>query len=310
MRGVADRRTVLAGAGVLLLAACSRTPEAPAADVPRLMLGELEARHGGRIGVAALDLASGRRALWRSQERFAFCSTFKLFLAAATLERVGRGEERLDRAVPITRADMIPHAPVTEKAVGGSLTIGELAQAIVEVSDNPAANILIREMGGLTAWRDWTKTLGDSTTLISRLEPELNSALPNDPRDTALPAQTLGNLREVMFGNRLTAEHAQMLEAWLIASPTGAGRIKAAAPQGWRVAHKTGTGSDGPTNDIGVLWPVSGSPILMVVYYDGVEGATPDQRDAVVADATRQALKVLGVEGLGVEGPGVEGSGT
>lgn len=291
----ADRRTVLAGAGALMLtAACSRTPDAPEAEVPHLSLSVLEQQAGGRIGVAALDLASGRRALWRAQERFAFCSTFKLFLAAATLERVGRGEERLDRAVPVTRADMIPHAPITEKAVGRTLTIGQLCQAIVEVSDNPAANILIREMGGLPAWRDWVKALGDSTTTISRLEPDLNSALPNDPRDTALPEQTLGNLREVLFGNRLTAEHAQMLEGWLIASPTGPGRIKAAAPEGWRVAHKTGTGSNGPTNDIGVLWPVSGSPILMVVYYHGIEASTPEQRDAVVAEATRQALKVLG----------------
>ena len=306
-RGVglgADRRTVLVGAGALLLAACSRTPDAPEAEVPHLMLGELETQHGGRLGVAALDLASGRRALWRSQERFAFCSTFKLFLAAATLERIGRGEERLDRAVPVTRADIVPHAPVTEKAVGRTLTIGELAQPIVEVSDNPAANILIREMGGLPAWRDWVKTLGDSTTAISRLEPDLNSALPNDPRDTALPEQTLGNLREVMFANRLTAEHSQMLESWLVASPTGPGRIKAAAPEGWRVAHKTGTGSGGPTNDIGVLWPVTGSPILMVVYYHADETSTPEQRDAVVAEATRRALKVLGHEGSGHEGAG------
>jgi len=290
----ADRRTVLIGAGALLLAACSRTSGTTEDETPHLMLGELETRHGGRLGVAALDLASGRRALWRSQERFAFCSTFKLFLAAATLERAGRGEERLDRAVPITRADMVPHAPVTEKAIGRTLTIRELAQAIVEVSDNPAANILIREMGGLPAWRDWVKGLGDSTTTISRLEPDLNSALPNDPRDTALPEQTLGNLREVLFGDRLSAEHAQLLEDWLVASPTGPGRIKAAAPEGWRVAHKTGTGSGGPTNDIGVLQPVSGSPILMIVYYHADETSTPEQRDAVVAEATRRALAVLG----------------
>ena len=57
-------------------------------------------------------------------------------------------------------------------------------QAAVEVSDNPAANILIREMGGIGVWRSWWPTFGDTTTVISRLEPDLNTALPDDPRDT------------------------------------------------------------------------------------------------------------------------------
>jgi beta-lactamase class A len=244
--------------------------------------------------VAALDVGSQRRVSWRGQERFAFCSTFKAFLAVATLERVQREEEQLDRAVAVTRADMIPHAPVTEKAIGRTLTIRELMQAAVEVSDNPAANILIREMGGIAVWRSWWPTFGDTTTVISRLEPDLNTALPNDPRDTCLPDQTIANIRELAFSDRLTPEHDQLISGWMIASPTGPNRIKAGAPQGWTVAHKTGTGSNGATNDIGMLTPLSGSPVLLAAYFTGAPEATDDQRDAVIAEATRRALKALG----------------
>ena len=291
-----DRRTLIGGAGALALVGCyPRRDEPQAEEAPQpFLLNDLEERHGGRLGVAALDIGSQRRVSWRGQERFAFCSTFKAFLAVATLERVQREEERLDRAVAVTRADMIPHAPVTEKAIGRTLTIRQLMQAAVEVSDNPAANILIREMGGIAVWRSWWPTFGDTTTVISRLEPDLNTALPNDPRDTCLPDQTIANIRELAFSDRLTPEHDQLISGWMIASPTGPNRIKAGAPQGWTVAHKTGTGANGATNDIGVLTPLSGSPVLMAAYFTGAPEATDDQRDAVIAEATRRALKALG----------------
>ncbi|MFN3876868.1 MAG: class A beta-lactamase [Brevundimonas sp.] len=291
-----DRRTLIGGAGALVLVGCyPRRDEPKAEETPQpFLLNDLEERHGGRLGVAALDVGSQRRVSWRGQERFAFCSTFKAFLAVATLERVQREEEHLDRAVAVTRADMIPHAPVTEKAIGRTLTIRELMQAAVEVSDNPAANILIREMGGIAVWRSWWPTFGDTTTVISRLEPDLNTALPNDPRDTCLPDQTIANIRELAFSDRLTPEHDQLITGWLTASPTGPNRIKAGAPQGWTVAHKTGTGANGATNDIGMLTPLSGSPVLMAAYFTGAPEATDDQRDAVIAEATRRALKALG----------------
>lgn len=291
-----DRRMLIGGAGALALVGCYPRRDEPKADeAPQpFLLNDLEERHGGRLGVAALDVGSQRRVSWRGQERFAFCSTFKAFLAVATLERVQREEERLDRAVAVTRADMIPHAPVTEKAIGRTLTIRELMQAAVEVSDNPAANILIREMGGIAVWRSWWPTFGDTTTVISRLEPDLNTALPNDPRDTCLPDQTIANIRELAFSDRLTPEHDQLISGWMIASPTGANRIKAGAPQGWTVAHKTGTGANGATNDIGMLTPLSGSPVLLAAYFTGAPEATDDQRDAVIAEATRRALKALG----------------
>lgn len=296
MQGGFDRRTLIGGAGALALAGCYPRREGPKAEdePPPFLLSDLEARHGGRLGVAAMDIGSQRRVSWRGQERFPFCSTFKAFLAAATLQRVQREEERLDRAVPVTRADMIPHAPVTEKAIGRTLTIRELMQAAVEVSDNPAANILIREMGGIAVWRSWWPTFGDTTTLISRLEPDLNTALPNDPRDTCLPDQTVANIRELAFSDRLTPAHDQLIQSWLIASPTGPNRLKAGAPQGWTVAHKTGTGANGTANDVGMAIPLSGAPVLLTAYFTGATEATDDQRDAVIAEATRRIFKALG----------------
>ena len=184
------RRSVIAGFGALGLAGCGLSVRF---DRP-FDLSDLEQRENVRLGLAVRQGAD--QMSWRATERFTYCSTFKLFLAAATLERVARGEERLDRAVPITSEDMISHAPVTGPAVGETLTIEALCQSTVELSDNPAANILIREMGGLDSWRNWYRSIGDSVTRVDRLEPELN--LVDGERDTTTPDQAVANMARLL----------------------------------------------------------------------------------------------------------------
>lgn len=292
-----DRRSVLTGLGALGVMGCSQqTGAAGTVAAPRSIavdFAPLEARHGGRLGFTA-QVPGGDRIDWRSSERFVYCSTFKMYLAAAMLERVQRGEERLDRTVPVTRADMINHAPVTEPAIGSSLSIETLCKAVVEVSDNPAANILIRELGGLDVLRGWYRSIGDQSTTVDRLEPTMNRL--DGDKDTITPAQSAANLQRLFVAEDtpLTAENKTRLLRWMFDSPTGMGRIKAGVPAGWRVAHKTGTGGYGPTNDIGVLYPPAGAPVIVAAYYHGTPSSSDAANEAVIADATRMALAALG----------------
>jgi beta-lactamase class A len=80
----------------------------------------------------------------------------------------------------------------------------------------------------------------------------------------------------------------------MIDTPTGQARIKAGVPAGWTVAHKTGTGGYGPTNDIGVLYPPTGAPVIVAAYNHGAGEAAPERNEAVIAEATRLALAELG----------------
>lgn len=286
---VLDRRWFLIGAGAALL----RAGDAAAASGAGLDLRALEARHGGRLGLFATQ--EDRRLGWRSTERFAFCSTFKLFLAAYVMQAVQQGRDRLDRPVPITAADMVAHGPITQPAIGRTLTLEELCKATVEISDNPAANILIREMGGLAAFQQWYRSIGDQITQVDRMETELNSALPGDMRDTTTAEQYVTNLDKVLLGNVLSAVHLRSLERWITQTPTGAGRIKAGVPAGYTVGHKTGTGARGTHNNIGIIWPPSGPPALICVFFTGAQDASAEAIDAVVAEATRHAVSALGL---------------
>ncbi len=298
------RRAFLTATTAFALTACSQSGESvsptepasarPTASEP-LDLSAVEASNGGRLGFAVHDVASDRRLAWRGDERFVYCSTFKMYLAAATLLRVQAGEEQLDRTIPVTQADMIAHAPVTEPAVGGTLTIEQLMKGTVEVSDNPAANILIRELGGIDAMRAFYRGIGDDSTTVDRLEPEMNRE--DGDKDTITPIQSTLNLHRLLVAEDtpLTPASKALLMRWLIDTPSGRDRILAGVPTGWTVAHKTGTGGYGPTNDIGLIQPPGRAPIVIAAYYH----ATPESSDAdnasIIAEATRMALTALGV---------------
>ena len=290
------RRDVLMGAGALAISGCSRSSvvspsPAPPREPETFDLGALERRQGGRLGFAAKDLGTGRLLAWRGDERFVYCSTFKMYLAAATLLRVQSGDERLDRRLPITSADMISHAPVTEPAIGGTLSVEALMKATVEVSDNPAANLLLKAMGGIEPMQAFYRGLGDATTRADRFEPEMNRL--DGDKDTIQPLQSAANIERLFVdaATPLASSSSSLLLKWMLDSPTGTNRLKAGVPAGWRVAHKTGTGGYGPTNDIGLLYPPSGAPVIVAAYY---HAATDDPKnEAIIADATRMALAEL-----------------
>ena len=297
----ADRRSVLAGLAAAGVVGCGPAQEAEPGTIGTpdpipyplaFDLSALEAENGGRLGFVAMDTGSTRTLGWRHDERFVYCSTFKLFLAACVLEKARMGGSPMDKAIPVSRADMIHHAPVTALAVGGTLTIEQLCQATVEVSDNPAANLLLREIGGLGVMREFYRSMGDQLTRVDRYEPEMNRL--DGDKDTAVPLRIVENLKSLFIHPlpRLNDEPRRTLLGWMLDSPTGMARIKAGGPEGWRVAHKTGTGGYGPTNDIGILYPPTGEPVIVAAYY---HAATDDPKnEAAIAEATRLALAELG----------------
>lgn len=276
------RRAVLA---VSLLTAPLLAGPAFADDAtPRF--AELERRNGGRLGVAAFDSASGRRIGHRSEERFPMCSTFKFLAAAFVLARVDRGEERLDRRIVYSAEDLVTYSPVTKDHVGpAGLSVAELCEATMTLSDNTAGNLLLASFGGPAGLTAYARSLGDQTTRLDRIETALNEGLPGDPRDTTSPVAMLGSMHRLLLGDALSAASRERLIGWLIANKTGDKRLRAGMP-GWKVGDKTGTGGNGSANDIAIVWPASRAPLLVTVYYTG-STISDEARNEVIAEAGR-----------------------
>src|SRR5262245_27699162 len=216
----------------------------------------VETESGGRLGVAVLDTLTDARFGHRADERFPMCSTFKLLAAAAILARVDAKQERLDRRVEFAAADVVVNSPVTKDHVGApGMSLEELCEAAMTMSDNTAGNLLLASLGGPQGLTAYTRSLGDTVTRLDRIEPELNEATPGDVRDTTTPAAMAANLRALALEKALSAVSREQLVRWLIGNKTGDTRLRAGLPAGWRVGDKTGSGERGTTNDVGVFWP-------------------------------------------------------
>ncbi len=262
-------------------------PSLVRADETHDRLAALERRYGGRLGVAALDLGSGVRVEQRANERFAMCSTFKLLAVGVVLTRVDRLEEQLDRRVVFGKEALVTYSPATEKRVGApGMTVAELCEAALTLSDNTAGNLLLASFGGPPALTEFARSLDDAVTRLDRIETELNEATPGDPRDTTTPRAMLEHVQRLVLGEALSPESCSQLTSWLIANRTGDDRLRAGLPKDWRVGDKTGAGNHGATNDVAVAWPPGRAPLLMSVYY-AESSATPEQRNAVIADVAR-----------------------
>jgi len=281
-----NRRSLLKGALIGASALALRPTLALAAgneDAALARLAALERQHGGRLGVAILDTGNGRRIAHRADERFLMCSTFKLLAVAAVLARVDRGTERLDRRIVFGKEAVLAYAPVTSHRVGApGMTVAELCQAAITVSDNTAANLLLASLGGPAAMTAYVRSLGDAVTRLDRIEPELNIASPGDLRDTTTPSAMLADLHTLLLGNALSAASREQLAAWLRATSTGTEQLRAGLPAGWQAGDKTGSGAQRETNDVAIIWPPQRKPLLVTAYYAG-SAADADGRHAVLA---------------------------
>jgi beta-lactamase class A len=279
-----QRRAVLFGLAATVTSLSLRAAGSPPGD--RLTeandrLAAIEAREGGRLGVAVLDTGGGASLAHRAGERFPMCSTFKLMASAAVLKRVDEGNERLDRVIPYEPGDLLDYAPVTKAHVAdGGMTLADLCAAAIDWSDNSAANLILNAIGGPQAFTAFMRSLGDSTTRLDRNEPTLNTAIPGDERDTTTPLAMAGAMRTVLLGNALSEASHEQLEAWLISDKVGDKRLRAGLPPSWGIGDKTGSGDHGTANVIAIIRPPGRAPLLAAVYLTESD-ASMDARNAV-----------------------------
>lgn len=254
----------------------------------------IEQQLGGRFGVAALDTGSDRRISNRPNERFPMCSTFKFLAVAAVLQRVDENKEQLDRVAHYTSADILEYAPVTKAHLSeGGMTVEALCEAALTQSDNTAANLLLDTMGGTAGLTSFARTIGDEKTRLDRTEPTLNTAEPNDERDTTTPAAMLEDMRRILLGNVLSDASREKLENWMRANQTGHEQIRAGVPKDWVVGDKTGRGAHGSMNDIAILRPPKRAPILLTIYSVGSDAPAAKRMAGIasIAKAVRESLK-------------------
>lgn len=281
------RRLMLAGLASTVVAPASWAAEPACQKV--YQLEALERQFGGQLGIWLLDQQNAEVFRFRANQRFAFCSTFKVMLCAAVLASSPDLDKLLSQKLAVTARHMVSYSPVTEKFIGRSMSIGELCAAALQYSDNSAANLLIRWLGGVAKVNAFARSRGDHEFRLDRIETELNSALPGDPRDTSTPEAMGRSLLALTLGDGLAADASDRLCQWLKGNTTGNARIRAGLPTGWQCGDKTGTGDYGSANDIAVIWPPARQPLVLAIYTRRQQATDAPDSD-IIAAATRIVL--------------------
>ncbi len=266
-----DRRHFIGGALALGAGACIPPDQSPLGRLAA-ELRIIEAAGGGTLGVEIYNTATGMSVGINQDRRFGHASSFKLSLAALLLQRHAAGLINADSRVTWTQGDMLSHAPFTGERLATGATLRELARATQTTSDNPAANILLRALGGPAALTAFWRSLGDTVSRIDRYEPEMNLVPTGEFRDTTTPAAMARTVATIVYGDALPEKERAELKGWMVATETGARRVRAGLPEGWVAGDKTGTsgliGADYNYIDIGFAeGPKGEGPITFACYF-------------------------------------------
>ncbi|MFV2017245.1 class A beta-lactamase [Micromonospora sp. LOL_023] len=253
-------------------------------------LRRLEESFDARLGVYAVDTGTGRVVEHRADERFAYASTFKPLAAAAVFDQTTAAE--LDQVIGYTAEDLVTYSPITEQHVETGMPLRDIADAAIRYSDNTAGNLLLEQLGGPAGFEKRLREIGDDVTDPDRWETELNDYTPGDPRDTSTPRALAESLRAYAVDDVLATDDRDLLVDLLVANTTGDELIRAGVPTGWRVGDKTGAAGYGTRNDIAVIWPPDGAPIVLAVLSDRDDPAA-EYDNALIAQAAQAVVTVL-----------------
>ncbi len=255
-------------------------------------LNTLEKYSQGRLGVALINTEDNSQITYRGEERFAMASTSKVMAVAAVLKASEKQAGLLDKNITIKKSDLVAYSPITEKHLTTGMTLAELSAATLQYSDNTAMNKILDYLGGPAKVTQFARSINDVTYRLDRKEPELNTAIHGDPRDTTSPIAMAKSLQALTLGDALGQSQRQQLVTWLKGNTTGDNSIKAGLPKHWVVGDKTGSGDYGTTNDIAVIWPENHAPLILVIYFTQQEQDAKYRKD-IIAKAAEIVTKEI-----------------
>lgn len=283
----------------------------------------------GRIGVCAEDVLKFS-VCSNGNQRFSMQSVVKLIVAAAAMDMVDRKAWRLDEPVTVRRENLSLYVQPIAKRVAAKgevrTTIGELIRDAVVASDSAATDILIERMGGPQAIQSFLTRHGLAESVrVDRNERDLQTEIAGltwkpeyvdahvlelaekrvpevqrerafraylkEERDTATPRGMTSFLAKLAAGELLSQASSAHLLGIMRRTATFPDRLRAGTPEGWTIAHKTGTGPtlnglNSVTNDVGVLTAPSGGWVAISVFV--AESRRPSkERAAVIARAAQ-----------------------
>ncbi len=244
----------------------------------------------GHIGFYCKDLATGEELVFHAEEPIVAASVIKLTVMAEAFRR--REEGRFDFSEPVTvqPADKKPSCgALTYLHDGITVTVGDLVELMIILSDNTATNLLIDRLGP-DAVNRFMEKLGLSPRTRCRRKlfmPELSArGITNH-----VTAADIGLLLEKLEKGEVISPAASREMLQILRDQRLNGKMPFhLSPRKIRCAHKTGEDyDDGITHDCGIIY--AAHPVVFCFLAEGA-----------VVPAAERALQDLALMAAGLDG--------
>lgn len=229
-------------------------------------ISAIEQHIAGRIGVAIWDTQSNEHWDYRGDERFPMMSTFKTLACATMLNQMDTGKLDKNATAKVEERNMVVWSPVMDRMAGQTTRIEHACEAAMLMSDNTAANIVLRSIGGPRGVTLFLRSLGDKATRLDRFEPRLNEAKPGDKQDTTKPNAMVNTLHTLLEGDALSYESRIQLKIWMQDNKVSDPLIRSVLPKGWSIADRSGAGGFGSRGVTAMIWKENHKPIYVSIY--------------------------------------------
>ncbi len=249
---------------------------------------DIEQKLGARVGVSLYDVETKKESWsYKGDSCFPLMSTFKTLACAKVLLDVEKKKVSFDSSVLIKETSLIKWSPVTKDYVSQKFTLKQACTAMMVMSDNTAANIVLEKIGGPNALTIFMRTIGDNVTRLDRIEPELGEALEGDARDTTTPNAMVKSLHVLLFGNVLSDASKTQLKHWMMDNKVSDSLFRSVLPNNWAIADRSGAGGYGSRGITAVVWSETRPPLIICVYVTQTK-ASFDERNKAIAEIGRE----------------------
>ncbi len=245
-------------------------------------INTVEKRLGASVGVAVYDTKSNIISEYNGDKKFPLMSTFKTLAAANILYKTDQGLLSLDKKVDVHEDEILSYAPVTKEFIGRTMALDEVCSAAMLMSDNTAANIMLRNLGGPQELTKFLREIGDTATRIDRMEPELNEALKGDERDTTTPKAIVVTLDKLLYGKVLSDTLKEQLKKWMMDNKVADNLLRSVLPKGFLIADRSGAGGYGSRGITAVVWSEDNTPIIISIYLTQTDATFAERNEAIV----------------------------
>ncbi|WIH22043.1 GMA family class A beta-lactamase [Photobacterium damselae] len=264
----------------MLLSSCLFISFLSTASTLNDSLYSIEQRTLGRIGVSVLD-STDQQWHYKGNERFPMMSTFKTLACAKMLQDSDRDILDISTMAPVKSDELIAWSPITKNMVGSSITIENACEATMKTSDNTAANIVLKHIGGPQGVTAFLRLIGDKVTQLDRFEPELNQAKADDLRDTTTPNAMNKTLYHILFEDVLAQNSKKQLKEWMQGNTVSDSLLRSVLPKGWSIADRSGAGANGSRGITAAIWTDEREPLIISIYLTQTNLSMPERNQVI-----------------------------